>query len=121
MVDIHLTRQDQSPDRDRRLMLLVRRLPRHVQAMVVRLRRPSSRWVRIPAAGFLIIGSVLFILPVFGLWMLPLGLILLAEDVAPLRRCTDCWLWWIEQRRPHWMGLPPTPGARPASSADRSA
>jgi len=27
--------------------------------------------------------------------------------VRPLRRCTDRILAWIEQRRPHWMGLSP--------------
>ena len=52
------------------------------------------------------VGGFLAILPVFGLWMLPLGLVLLAEDIAPLRRLTDRGLVWIEYRRPHWMGLP---------------
>jgi hypothetical protein len=84
------------------------------------LRRPSARWVRIPAGILLVLGSVLFILPVFGLWMLPLGLILLAEDIAPLRRLTDRLLQWIEQRRPHWMGLPPVPRATPSQSERKS-
>jgi hypothetical protein len=77
-----------------------------------RLRQPSMRWVRIPAGILLILGSCLFILPVFGLWMFPFGLILLAEDIPPLRRLTDRWLQWIEHRRPHWMGLPSA--ARPS-------
>ena len=49
-----------------------------------------------------IVGSFLSILPVFGLWMLPLGLVLLAEDVPVLRRARDRILEWIERRRPHW-------------------
>ena len=54
----------------------------------------------------LIAGGVFSILPVLGLWMLPLGLVLLAEDFPPVRRTTDAVLVWIERRRPHWMGLP---------------
>jgi hypothetical protein len=96
-------------DRERRLTLLVRRLPQRVQGAVHWLRQPSARWVRIPAGVLLILGSVLFILPIFGLWMLPLGLVLLAEDIGPLRRLTDRWLEWIERRHPQWMGLPPNP------------
>ncbi len=121
MVHDHFAHGDQGSDRDRRLTLLIRRLPRRVQEAVFWLRQPSSRWVRIPAAVLLIIGSFLFILPFFGLWMLPLGLILLAEDIAPLHRLTGRWLYWIEQRRPHWMGLPPASGAPPMSSAKKSA
>jgi hypothetical protein len=34
--------------------------------------------------------------------MLPLGLMLLAEDVPPLRRARDQVLAWIERRRPKW-------------------
>ena len=36
-------------------------------------------------ACVLILGSFLAILPVFGLWMLPIGLMLLALDVPLLR------------------------------------
>lgn len=121
MVDNHFTRANQDPDRERRLGLLIRRLPQRVQEAVVWLRQPSSRWVRLPAAVLLIIGSFLFILPFFGLWMLPLGLVLLAEDFAPLHRLTGRWLHWIEQRRPHWMGLPRASGAPPVSPAKKSA
>ena len=40
------------------------------------LRRPSSRLVRIPLAILLVLGGIFSILPVLGLWMLPLGLLL---------------------------------------------
>ena len=43
------------------------------------------RMIRLPIACFFILGSFLAILPVFGLWMLPLGLMLLAVDVPFLR------------------------------------
>ncbi len=44
-----------------------------------------ARLIRIPAALILIAGGFLAVLPVFGLWMLPLGLLLLAIDVPALR------------------------------------
>ena len=75
---------DSSPDqeRERRLELLVRRLPDGIQSTVRWLHRPAARWVRIPAGLLLMAASLLSILPIFGLWMLPLGLVLLAEDAA---------------------------------------
>lgn len=91
---------------ERRLERLIDRLPRRLQAAVRWLRRPSSRWLRIPAGILLIGGGLLSLLPFFGLWMLPLGLVLLAEDVAPLRRARDRFLDWIERRRPHWLRGP---------------
>jgi hypothetical protein len=87
---------------ERRLRRLLRRLPGRMQAITRWLRKPSSRWARLPAGVFLIIGGCLAILPVFGLWMLPLGLMLLADDIAPLRRARDRILNWLERRRPNW-------------------
>jgi hypothetical protein len=110
--------ENQNQGRERRLKLLIRRLPVGVQSKVNWLRKPSARWIRIPTGIALILGSFLFILPVFGLWMLPAGLILLAEDVAPLNRLTGRWLHWIEHRRPHWIGLPPGANAS-LSRSDR--
>ena len=91
--------------RERQTELLIRRLPARLQSPARWLRQPSSRWVRIPAGGLLVVGGLLSILPVLGAWMLPFGLILLAEDVRPLRRVTDRALSWIERRHPRWMGL----------------
>src|SRR6185437_2631547 len=78
------------------------------------LRRPSSRWVRVPAGAMLIGGACFSILPLFGLWMLPVGLLLLAEDVPPLRRTRDRILDALERRRPHCFS--DSDGARPTSS-----
>lgn len=49
-------------------------------------RRPHMHLVRIPLALLLIFGGVFSFLPVLGLWMLPLGLAVLAIDVPPLKR-----------------------------------
>jgi len=85
---------------------LVRRLPGKIQAITRWLRRPASRWARIPAGVLLIIGGCLSILPFFGLWMLPLGLALLADDIPPLRRARGRGLDWLARRRPHWFAAP---------------
>lgn len=47
----------------------------------------SNRWrlVRLPLALLLILGGLLSFLPVLGIWMLPLGLLLLAVDLPVLR------------------------------------
>jgi hypothetical protein len=34
--------------------------------------------------------------------MFPLGLMLLADDIPPLRRARDRALDWLERRRPRW-------------------
>jgi hypothetical protein len=73
-------------DPERRLRRLLRRLPSRMQAITRWLRKPACRWARLPACILLIIGGCLAILPVFGLWMFPLGLMLLADDIPPLRR-----------------------------------
>jgi hypothetical protein len=89
---------------ERQIERLLDRLPGRLRSTIRWLRLPSSRWVRLPAGVLLVCGSLLAILPIFGLWMLPLGLMLLAEDVPPLRRARDRTLDWIERRRPHWIG-----------------
>ena len=43
------------------------------------------RRVRLPIACLLILGGLVSILPIFGIWMLPLGVMLLAVDVPLLR------------------------------------
>lgn len=94
---------DPPAQRERRLEQLIDRLPKSWRATARWLRQPSQRWLRIGVGALLILGSLLSILPIFGLWMLPLGLLLLAEDVTLLRRTTDRVLKWIERHRPHWL------------------
>lgn len=49
------------------------------------LRRDSWFPIRFPVAILLIGGGLLSFLPVLGIWMLPLGLLLLAVDLPILR------------------------------------
>jgi hypothetical protein len=50
-----------------------------------RLLRDGMRIVRLPTAFLLVFGGVFSFLPVLGVWMLPLGLMLLAVDVPLIR------------------------------------
>jgi hypothetical protein len=50
------------------------------------IRRPHMHLLRIPLALILILGGIFSFLPILGLWMLPLGLLVLAIDVPPLKR-----------------------------------
>ena len=58
---------------DHRIERLIRRLPEHRQAPLRWLRSPAARWVRLPLGILFLLGSLLFILPIFGLWMLPVS------------------------------------------------
>jgi hypothetical protein len=51
----------------------------------------------------LTLGGVLGFLPIVGFWMLPIGLVLLADDVPLLRSARSRVLDWIEHRRPGWL------------------
>jgi len=94
---------DQLAGGDPRLDKLVDRLPPRVGDTVTYLLKPSSRWVRIPSGALLIAGGVLSFLPILGVWMLPLGLALLAEDVPALRSSRSKVLDWVERKKPHWL------------------
>lgn len=88
---------------DPRLDSLVDRLPPRMGNAVTYLLKPSSRWVRIPSGALLVVGGVLSFLPVLGVWMLPLGLALLAEDVPALRASRSKVLDWVERKKPQWL------------------
>jgi hypothetical protein len=65
------------------------------------LRKPSMIWVRIPIGLLLIAGGILSFLPVLGIWMLPLGIMLIAQDIPFLRAPTARLIAWGERK---WTG-----------------
>ena len=83
---------------DRHFAWFEAKLPPGPARFVSWLRKPSSRYVRIPMAILLIIGGIFSILPVLGLWMLPLGLLLFAQDVPILQKPMAQMLGWIERK-----------------------
>lgn len=58
---------------------LLRRIGTNIQG-------PSGVLLRLPLGPLLVAGGLPAILPFFGLWMIPLGLLVLAIDLPPLRR-----------------------------------
>lgn len=70
---------------DARVAYLLGKVPPRLRSAVVWLRAPERSPMRIGAACLLILGGVFSILPVLGLWMLPLGLGLLADDIPRLK------------------------------------
>ena len=74
---------------DARLERQFERIGRQVPATAGFLRwvrQPHMHLVRIPLAILLLLGGVFSFLPILGVWMLPLGLLVLAVDVPPLKR-----------------------------------
>ena len=94
---------------DWRLERLINRLPKRIRSSVRFVRQPSCRWLRIPMGLLLTVGSVLSFLPIAGLWMLPTGLALLADDVRLLGSLRSRALDWVEHHRPDWLA----DGSRP--------
>lgn len=81
------------------------------QTLMRRLRRAFA-WGRVKI-GFglrtvigmiFVIGGVLGFLPVLGFWMIPVGLVLIALDVPPLRRRLRSWPHNGIRPRRSWVG-----------------
>ena len=83
---------------------LEHKVPQVLGRVLSFLRRPVMMLVRIPLGILLVIGGLLSFLPVLGLWMLPLGLLLLALDLRFLRHPVNWALlrierWWQTRKR----------------------
>lgn len=87
---------------------LEKELPARLGRALDGLRSPGARWVRIPLGLLCIAGAVLWFLPVVGIELLPVGLLLLAQDVPWLRRPVGCFIlagltqWRRLKRRFRW-------------------
>jgi hypothetical protein len=87
---------------DRKIHQIAGKLPESAGGFLRWLKEPSSRWVRVPIALLLIVGGILAFLPVLGLWMIPLGLLFLAQDVPFLQQPILQALTWLERK---WIAL----------------
>jgi len=87
-------------DLDLQVERLARRLPAGAGKALRWANNGSTAVVRVPLGLGLILGGVFSFLPVLGVWMLPLGVVVLAKDVPPLRRPAARLLAWIERRWP---------------------
>lgn len=79
-----------------RLDKLESRLPGFAASVLAWLRQPRARLVRVPMAVLFIAGGFAGFLPILGFWMLPVGLLLLAMDLPPLRPLVVRMLAWGE-------------------------
>lgn len=86
---------------------LQNRIPATAAHALQWLRRPEARIVRLPLGILMVLGGIFSFLPVLGVWMLPLGLLLLAVDLVFLQgpvnsaivRGTRQWTIWRRARR----------------------
>lgn len=89
---------DHRAELDRHFAWFEGKMPPRAAKFINWVRQPSSRLVRIPLAILLILGGVFSFLPVLGLWMLPLGLILIAQDLPFLQGPMARMLGWMERK-----------------------
>jgi len=64
------------------------------------IRLPRSKFRRILLGSGLVLGGLLSFLPILGLWMLPLGIMVLSVDFHFLRRVRRRFDTWWGRRRP---------------------
>ena len=88
---------------DRPLRRLLAALPSKMRRAMVWLLRTKWSWLRVSAGILLVIGGLLGFLPILGFWMVPLGILLLAEEIPILQRPTMRALgamqrWWDRWR-----------------------
>ena len=88
------------------------RLPEKLARFLRWLRQPHVIWVRVPFAIFFILFGLVGFLPLVGFWMIPIGLLLLAEDVPLLAGPVAKILAWIDRKWPH-KSPPPDPKSLP--------
>ena len=81
---------------------LEREVPDRVSRAIRWLRDPGARWIRLPIGVLFILGSALWFLPVLGIEMLPIGLLLIAQDVPFLRGPVGRATLWLEHK---WVAL----------------
>lgn len=71
---------------DRLVDRLKKKMPDRVARVIAWLVGPTAILVRLPLGLFLIAGGIFSFLPLLGIWMLPLGILLIAVDVPFVRR-----------------------------------
>ena len=91
---------------NRKIDRLANALPEGVGIFVRWLRGPTMRPYRIPVGILLMIGGLFSFLPILGIWMIPLGLVLLSQDLPFLRAPLLRFLGWLEELWAKWRGQP---------------
>ncbi len=87
---------------ERACLRLEGHLPRSFRRAFRWMRGPSAKWLRLPIGVLFMLGGLLWFLPILGAWMMPLGLLLLAQDIKLLHRPVGRAVLWLVDR---WEGL----------------
>ena len=77
-------------------------VPDRVSRAIRWLRDPEARWIRLPLGVLFILGGLLWFLPVLGIELLPIGLLLIAQDVPFVRKTVGRLMLWLERK---WVAL----------------
>lgn len=77
-----------------------RYLPRWFCRLIIWVRRPSRLLIRLAVSLLLVIGGLFSFLPVLGLWMMPLGLVIVSQDFPFLQRPLLRSFRWIDRKWP---------------------
>lgn len=81
---------------------LERETPGRLSRAIHWLRQPEARWVRWPLGLLLIAGGFFGYLPILGIEMIPVGVLLIAQDIPFLRKPVGKAVLWIEHK---WVAL----------------
>lgn len=76
--------------------------PDRVSKAIRWLRKPEARWIRWPLGLLLIAGGFFGFLPVLGIEFIPVGLLLIAQDIPILRKPVGIAVQWLERK---WLAL----------------
>ncbi len=74
------------------------KIPRPLGRFIRWLRKPELRWLRLGAGILFVLFGFVGFLPILGFWMVPLGLIILAQDSKFLQRPTLKAITWLEAK-----------------------
>ena len=78
---------------------LEQEVPESLARVIRSLRHPDARWIRIPVGVFFILGGFIApLVPILGVWMVPIGLLLIAYDVPFLRRPVAHFTIWCAEK-----------------------
>ncbi len=72
------------------------KIPRPLGRFIRSMRKPELRWLRLIVGILFVIFGFVGFLPILGFWMVPLGLIILAQDSKWLQRPTLKAITWLE-------------------------
>jgi len=74
----------------------VDKIPKPLGRFIQWMRKPELRWLRLIVGVLFVIFGFVGFLPILGFWMVPLGLIILAQDSKWLQRPTLKAITWLE-------------------------